>query len=70
MDNFRELAETQLQCAVCNELFVEAVSINCGHTFCNFCIGQWRKKHELRLFLKMEIVHRSVEEEEEQLPRV
>jgi len=44
MDNFRELAETQLQCAVCNELFVEAVSINCGHTFCNFCIGQWKKK--------------------------
>ena len=22
---YRELAETQLQCAVCNELFVEAV---------------------------------------------
>lgn len=44
MDNFRELAESQLQCAVCNELFVESVSINCGHTFCNFCIGQWKKK--------------------------
>lgn len=44
MDNFRELAESQLQCAVCNELFVESVSINCGHTFCSFCIGQWKKK--------------------------
>ena len=33
MDNFRELAETHLQCVVCSELFVDAVSINCGHTF-------------------------------------
>jgi len=44
MDNFRELAETQLQCAVCSELFVEATSINCGHTFCNYCITEWMKK--------------------------
>merc|ERR1719348_2178680 len=44
MDNFRELAETQLQCAVCSEVFVEATSINCGHTFCHYCIHQWKKK--------------------------
>jgi len=44
MDNFRELAETQLQCAVCSELYVEATSINCGHTFCNYCITEWMKK--------------------------
>jgi len=44
MDNFRELAETQLQCAVCSELFVEATAINCGHTFCNYCISEWKKK--------------------------
>ena len=44
LDNFRELAETQLQCAVCSELFVEAVSVNCGHTFCHYCIYQWKKK--------------------------
>merc|ERR1712142_991089 len=44
MDNFRELAESQLQCAVCSELFVEATSINCGHTFCNNCITEWMKK--------------------------
>ena len=59
MDNFRELAETQLQCAVgnttvlcwcgpsvqvCNELYVEATTVNCGHTFCHYCITQWRKK--------------------------
>ena len=44
MDNFRELAETQLECAVCSELFVEATSINCGHTFCHYCIHEWKKK--------------------------
>jgi len=44
MDNFRELAETQLQCGICTELFVDAVSINCGHTFCDYCITEWRKK--------------------------
>lgn len=44
LDNFRELAETQLQCAVCSELFVEATSINCGHTFCHYCINEWKKK--------------------------
>ena len=38
------MAETQLQCAVCSELFVEATSINCGQTFCHFCIHEWKKK--------------------------
>ena len=28
MDNFRELAETQLQCAVCSEVLVEATSVS------------------------------------------
>ena len=42
-DNFRELAETQLQCAVCREPYVEATSINCGHTYCNYCISEWMK---------------------------
>jgi len=44
MDNFKELAENQLQCAVCSELFVEATSINCGHSFCSYCIREWKKK--------------------------
>ena len=44
MDNFRELAETHLQCVVCSELFVDGVSINCGHTFCDYCISKWRKQ--------------------------
>ena len=29
---------------VCSEVFVEATSINCGHTFCHYCIHQWKKK--------------------------
>jgi len=44
LDNFRELAENQLMCVVCSEVFVNAVSINCGHTFCDYCITEWKKK--------------------------
>ena len=44
MNNFRELAETQLQCAVCTEVLVEATAVSCGHTFCRHCITVWKAK--------------------------
>ena len=44
MNNFRELAETQLQCAVCSEVLVEATAVSCGHTFCRHCITVWKAK--------------------------
>ena len=44
MNNFRELAETQLQCAVCSEVLVEATALSCGHTFCRHCITVWKAK--------------------------
>ena len=31
----------ELQCAVCKELFVEASTIECGHSFCGPCIESW-----------------------------
>jgi hypothetical protein len=42
--NLKELLDTQLQCSICNEIFVYASSINCGHTYCENCISGWRKK--------------------------
>uniref|UniRef100_A0A2A4J7C8 E3 ubiquitin-protein ligase CHFR n=1 Tax=Heliothis virescens TaxID=7102 RepID=A0A2A4J7C8_HELVI len=39
-----ELMESELQCSVCNELFVEATTLNCSHTFCKYCISVWKKK--------------------------
>ncbi|CAH1646671.1 unnamed protein product [Spodoptera littoralis] len=39
-----ELMESELQCSICNELFVEATTLNCSHTFCKYCISVWKKK--------------------------
>ncbi|XP_045167081.2 E3 ubiquitin-protein ligase RNF8-like isoform X2 [Mercenaria mercenaria] len=43
LSNFAELMETELQCSICNELFVRATSLNCSHAFCSLCINQWMK---------------------------
>ena len=36
-----EETETEFQCPICNEVFIEATTTNCGHTFCHFCIHKW-----------------------------
>ncbi|XP_057679133.1 E3 ubiquitin-protein ligase rnf8 isoform X2 [Corythoichthys intestinalis] len=41
-----EVLENELQCIICSELFIEAVILNCAHSFCCYCINQWRKKKE------------------------
>ncbi|XP_074540783.1 E3 ubiquitin-protein ligase rnf8 isoform X4 [Halichoeres trimaculatus] len=41
-----EVLENELQCIICSELFIEAVILNCAHSFCCFCIRQWRKKKD------------------------
>ncbi|VDI42300.1 E3 ubiquitin-protein ligase RNF8 [Mytilus galloprovincialis] len=43
LTNFADLMETELQCSICNELFVQATSLNCSHSFCALCIQQWMK---------------------------
>ena len=32
-----------LECTICNEIFVDATIITCGHTFCKKCIEDWVK---------------------------
>lgn len=44
LNQFGELMESELQCSVCAELFVEATTLNCSHTFCKYCITMWKKK--------------------------
>ncbi|XP_074641322.1 E3 ubiquitin-protein ligase RNF8-like isoform X2 [Tubulanus polymorphus] len=46
LSDFTELMETELQCSICNELFIQATTLNCSHSFCALCISQWmsRKK--------------------------
>ncbi|KAK7104960.1 E3 ubiquitin-protein ligase rnf8-like [Littorina saxatilis] len=41
LSEFAETMETELQCSICNELFIKATSLNCSHAFCALCIRQW-----------------------------
>ncbi|XP_062614448.1 E3 ubiquitin-protein ligase RNF8-like [Saccostrea cucullata] len=43
LTNFSDLMETELQCSICNELFIQATSLNCSHSFCALCIAEWMK---------------------------
>ena len=36
-----------MQCPICMEVFIMATSTNCGHTFCQDCILNWKKKNKL-----------------------
>ncbi|XP_076823735.1 uncharacterized protein LOC143469794 [Clavelina lepadiformis] len=38
-----DVMERELQCPICNDLFIKAVTLNCCHTFCEFCIQEWMK---------------------------
>ncbi|XP_034017877.1 E3 ubiquitin-protein ligase rnf8 isoform X2 [Thalassophryne amazonica] len=41
-----EVLENELQCIICSELFIQAVILNCAHSFCSHCIKQWRRKKD------------------------
>ncbi|XP_037273298.2 E3 ubiquitin-protein ligase CHFR-like [Rhipicephalus microplus] len=38
------IMENELTCAICSELFVDAAMLQCGHTFCSYCIHNWRQQ--------------------------
>ena len=38
--------KNELQCIICTELFIEAVILNCAHSFCTHCIRKWRKRKD------------------------
>ena len=37
-----EIFESELTCSVCSEYFIQAVNLNCSHTFCLSCIEEWK----------------------------
>ncbi|KAJ8271036.1 hypothetical protein GJAV_G00122060 [Gymnothorax javanicus] len=39
-----DVLENELQCIICSELFIEAVTLSCAHSFCLHCIEAWRKR--------------------------
>ena len=56
-DILRELAETELQCAVCYGVFIDATTINCGHSFCKNCIHEWQKQKSNCPLCRTDIKH-------------
>lgn len=38
-----ELLESELTCSICSEYFIQAVNLNCSHTFCEQCIEEWKR---------------------------
>ncbi|KAG0719505.1 E3 ubiquitin-protein ligase RNF8 [Chionoecetes opilio] len=43
VDSVSNVLEDELQCAICNEMFINAVLLGCSHTFCKYCIDRWKK---------------------------
>ncbi|XP_060773871.1 E3 ubiquitin-protein ligase rnf8 isoform X2 [Neoarius graeffei] len=41
-----EVLENELQCIICSELFIEAVTLSCAHSFCQHCIEDWRRRRD------------------------
>ncbi|XP_063538671.1 uncharacterized protein LOC134747920 [Cydia strobilella] len=38
-----DIIETELQCSICSELFINAITLGCSHSFCKYCIDKWKK---------------------------
>lgn len=37
----QDILETDLSCAVCHEIYINPLIINCSHSFCKFCLYKW-----------------------------
>ncbi|NWI56317.1 RNF8 ligase, partial [Calyptomena viridis] len=44
LNQMNEVLENELQCTICSEHFIEAVTLNCAHSFCSYCIEEWTKR--------------------------
>ncbi|XP_017378053.1 E3 ubiquitin-protein ligase RNF8 isoform X2 [Cebus imitator] len=44
LSHMNDVLENELQCIICSEYFVEAVTLNCAHSFCSYCISEWMKR--------------------------
>merc|ERR1719419_150295 len=42
--DLEETMEMELQCSICNELFIDATTLSCCHSFCEFCIKEWKER--------------------------
>ncbi|NXP03755.1 RNF8 ligase, partial [Thinocorus orbignyianus] len=44
LNQMNDVLENELQCMICSEHFIEAVTLNCAHSFCSYCIDEWTKR--------------------------
>ncbi|KAM9239873.1 E3 ubiquitin-protein ligase RNF8 isoform 2-T2 [Leptosomus discolor] len=44
LNQMNDVLENELQCTICSEHFIEAVTLNCAHSFCSYCIHEWTKR--------------------------
>ncbi|XP_068929693.1 E3 ubiquitin-protein ligase RNF8 isoform X2 [Petaurus breviceps papuanus] len=44
LNQMNDVLENELQCVICSEHFIEAVTLNCAHSFCSYCINEWMKR--------------------------
>lgn len=43
---FQEILETDLQCNICQDIFINPLVLNCAHSFCKFCVFRWLASHK------------------------
>ncbi|XP_048337849.1 E3 ubiquitin-protein ligase RNF8 isoform X2 [Sphaerodactylus townsendi] len=44
LSHMNDVLENELQCTICSEHFIEAVTLNCAHSFCSYCVREWMKR--------------------------
>ncbi|XP_046396627.1 E3 ubiquitin-protein ligase RNF8-like isoform X2 [Ischnura elegans] len=42
-----EVMENELQCSICNEIIMDAVTISCSHSYCSQCLITWRRNQNI-----------------------
>lgn len=43
---YNEMFSEDFTCGICLELFIEPVTLTCGHTTCKFCVSEWFKRNQ------------------------
>lgn len=40
----QEILENDLSCAICQDIYINPLILNCSHSFCKFCVYRWLSK--------------------------